>query len=296
MAESSPSDSSKSFELIEPARSQAPLIFNSPHSGSDYPSSFLAISRLDQRTIRQSEDIHVDQLFIAAVDNGAFLLRAHFPRAWLDVNREPFELDPKMFVGSLPSFANTRSTRVASGLGTIPRVVADGKAIYTVPLAIVDALSRIEQAYVPYHRALRRLIDRTRAAYGFSVLIDCHSMPSTVRPAGLRGRPDFVLGDRHGTSCTAALTELTEAVLVRRGYDVARNRPYAGGFITEHYGRPTEGVHAIQIEINRALYLNEQTLRKTKGFAPLQADLAVLIGELAHSCGDLVSEPREAAE
>ena len=284
------------FELIEPSRRLTPLVFNSPHSGSHYPRSFLGLSRLDRTAIRQSEDSHVDELFLAAVDHGAPLLRARFPRAWLDVNREPFELDPKMFRGTLPSFANTKSARVTSGLGTIPRIVADGKAIYLAPLPVAEGLSRIEEVYVPYHRLLRRTIDTTRQTFGFSVLIDCHSMPSTTRSAHFRGRPDFVLGDRHGSSCSPLLTSAIEGALVGLGYDVSRNRPYAGGFITEHYGKPKDGTHAIQIEINRSLYLSERTLEKKKNFARLRADLSSLIGSLVGACNDIADCQRDAAE
>jgi N-formylglutamate amidohydrolase len=295
MAEGIDFEPDSAFETIEPIRVRAPLVFNSPHSGSHYPPSFLARSRLDQRAVRQSEDVFVDDLFGAASADVP-LLRALFPRAWLDVNREPFELDPKMFNEQLPSFANVGSARVASGLGTIPRVVADGKTIYSEPLSIAEALARIENVYVPYHRTLRRLVDRSRSVFGFAVLIDCHSMPSTVRMANLRGRPDFVLGDRHGSSCDSSLTDAIESVLVRRGYDVSRNRPYAGGFITEHYGRPGDGVHAIQIEVNRALYLDERSLRKSKGYDKLRDDIGALIAMLVHDCLDLINPIREAAE
>ncbi len=296
MADAEEFEPATAFELIAPRRQQAPLVFNSPHSGSLYPKSFLLRSQLDERTVRQSEDTFVDRLFMTAINDAAPLLRAHFPRAWLDVNREPFELDPKMFSGALPTFANTGSARVASGLGTIPRLVADGKAIYAEPLPVAEALSRIENVYVPYHRALQQLLDRTAAEFGVAILIDCHSMPSTVRASNLRGRPDFVLGDRHGSSCAPALTDAIERGLVRRGYDVSRNRPYAGGFITEHYGRPREGVHAIQIEINRALYLDERNLRRAKGYEALETDLAGLVADLIGECEDLVSPPRQAAE
>lgn len=295
MATVSDFDPADAFEVIEPSDQRVPFVFNSPHSGRRYPASFLAASRLDQQSIRRSEDSFVDELFLPAVEAGAPLLRAHFPRAWLDVNREPFELDPKMFSGALPSFANTRSARVASGLGTIPRLVADGKAIYTDRLPVAEALDRIETVYVPYHRALRRLLDRTYESFGVAILVDCHSMPSTVRTGTLR-KADFVLGDRHGSSCAGALTDLVESALVRRGYDVSRNRPYAGGFITEHYGRPKHGTHAIQIEINRALYLNERTLERSKGYDALEADLAGLAAELVRDAHDAVDPPRIAAE
>ncbi len=288
--------SKPAFETREPPRQLAPFVFNSPHSGTDYPADFVAASRLDGLAIRHSEDVFVDRLFASALANGAPMLCARFPRAWLDVNREPFELDPRMFDGPLPPFANTTSARVANGLGTIPRIVADGKAIYRKRLPVAEALQRIDEVYVPYHRELRRLIDRTRETFGFAILIDCHSMPSTVRSAHLRGRPDFVLGDRHGSSCHTALTDMVEATLVRMSYDVSRNRPYAGGFITEHYGRPRDGVHAIQIEVNRALYLNERTLEPARGYRTLELDISTMIAELIHRCADFMPPAQQAAE
>lgn len=284
------------FEVVRPVRQMVPVVFNSPHSGRTYPAAFLAASRLDAATIRRSEDGFVDDLFRPAVAMGAPLLRAHFPRAWLDVNREPFELDPKMFAGAMPPYANVRSTRVTGGLGTIPRVVADNEEIYPGRLPIADGLARIDQVYMPYHRTLRGLVDATVDAFGACLLIDCHSMPSSVRAANLRGRPDIVLGDRHGTSCSAELSDAAESILVRLGYDVSRNRPYAGGYITEHYGRPASGVHALQIEVNRALYLNERTLEKTGSFPRLLANLTVFARMMIGSAGALLAPRAEAAE
>jgi N-formylglutamate deformylase len=295
MAETPDFEPDSAFEIVEPIRLSAPLIFNSPHSGSRYPASFLERTRLDARSVRQSEDVDVDALFSCAT-SAAPLMRAHFPRAWLDVNREPFELDPDMFSDGLPSFANTTSARVASGLGTIPRVVADGKAIYATTLSAAEALARIEDVYVPYHRALRRLVDRSRSIFGLAILVDCHSMPSTIRSTHFRKRPDFVLGDRHGSSCDPAVTDAVEALLVRRGYDVSRNRPYAGGFITEHYGQPADGVHAIQIEVNRALYLDERKLTRSKSYDTLRGDIEMLVDMLVEVGAELVSPHRDAAE
>lgn len=274
-------DPGPAFEVLEPAIQSIPFVFNSPHSGRRYPPSFLAVSRLDERTIRRSEDTFVDDLFLPVLARGAPLLRAHFPRAWLDVNREPYELDPKMFAGELPAFANIRSVRVAGGLGTIARIVAESQEIYSCPLPIHEGLARIESVYMPYHRTLRGLIARTHASFGVAVLIDCHSMPSTVRGGSGRSRPDFVLGDRHGSSCMPEITELASRFLTGRGYSVCCNKPYAGGFITEHYGRPSRELHALQIEVNRGLYLDETTLQKAAGFGELQRDLMGLVDELA---------------
>jgi N-formylglutamate amidohydrolase len=268
------------FEILEPQRLSAPFVFNSPHSGATYPTSFVKASKLDSLTLRRSEDTFVDELFLPAVELGAPLMRAHFPRAYLDVNREPYELDPKMFTEPLPPFANTRSLRVAGGLGTIARVVADAHEIYARPLSVEEGLARIERLYKPYHAALGELIERVRAAFGICILIDCHSMPSAGRAGEVELRPDFVLGDRYGTSCLSALTDWTQESLRRLGYVVGRNKPYAGGYITEHYGDPVKGVHALQIEVNRALYMDEARYTRARGFARVTADLAALFGQM----------------
>ncbi len=284
------------FEILRPDRQVVPLVFNSPHSGSIYPPAFLAASRLDAWTIRYSEDSYVDDLFASALDHGAPLLRAKFPRAWLDVNREPYELDPKMFAGSLPDFANIRSVRVAGGLGTIARIVSESEEIYDRPLDVAEALGRIEGFYKPYHQALLDLLTTTRAAFGMAVLVDCHSMPSAVRGGAGRLRPDIVIGDRYGTSCAVELTDMAAQILSRLGYSVSRNKPYAGGHITEHYGRPNQGVHALQIEVKRCLYMDERSLQRTAGFAPLCQDLSIFVQSLAEAVGvGLLSLP-DAAE
>ena len=244
------------------------MLFNSPHSGSIYPREFLRPSRLDIATLRRSEDSFVDELVAGVVRRGYPLMRAHFPRCFVDVNREPYELDPRMFEGRLPSFANTRSMRVAGGLGTVARVVGDAQEIYDQRIPVDDALARIESLYKPYHRALRRLFTRLHRDFGAAVLIDCHSMPSTAGHRDERPRPEFVLGDRYGTSCVGVVAETVEKTLRALGYTVSRNKPYAGGFITEHYGNPAAGLHAIQLEINRALYMDERRYRAVGGFRP----------------------------
>ena len=199
-------------------------------------------------------------------------MRAHFPRCYVDVNREPYELDPRMFDGRLPSFANTRSMRVAGGLGTVARVVGDAQEIYGQRIPVDDAIRRIETLYKPYHRALRRLFTRIHRDFGAAVLIDCHSMPSIAGSKDERPRADMVLGDRYGTSCVPAVAETIESTLREQGYSVSRNKPYAGGFITEHYGNPTAGLHAIQLELNRALYMDERRYERSPTFARLAAD------------------------
>ena len=253
------------FETIRPRRLTAPIVFNSAHSGRDYPERFLKMTRLDHLSIRQSEDAFVDELFARAPHLGTPLLRAHFPRAYLDVNREPWELDPQMFVEPLSDRFNTTSPRVAAGLGTLARVVAENKPIYRELLSLDDARMRIEGIYIPYHATLQRLLSDAVNAYGVAVLLDCHSMPRIAR-SGDRLAPDIVLGDRYGTTCATGLIDLCEMVFAGAGLRVARNRPYAGGFIARTYGRPQHGIHAVQIEISRHLYMNEVTLEKGEGF------------------------------
>ncbi len=208
------------------------------------------------------------------------MLAANFPRAYLDVNREPWELDPRMFAEPVPSFANIRSARVAGGLGTVPKLVGEGLDIYAARLPLAEAVGRIEAIYKPYHDTLKRLLTRTHAQFGYAVLIDCHSMPANIRIGDNGARPDFIIGDRFGTSAARALTDTAISVLLSLGYSVAHNKPYAGGFITEHYGRPARRLHALQIEVNRGLYMDERTMRKLSGFDALADDMARLIAEL----------------
>jgi N-formylglutamate amidohydrolase len=269
------------FEILEPGECHGPAVFNSPHSGSVYPRAFLSASRLDLATLRRSEDSFVDELIRGVVAQGYPLMRAHFPRCYVDVNREPYELDPRMFEGRLPSFANTRSMRVAGGLGTVARVVGDAQEIYGQRLPVDDAIRRIETLYKPYHRSLRRLFTRVHRDFGAAVLVDCHSMPSAAGAKDERPRADVVLGDRYGTSCAVVVVETIEATLRGLGYVVSRNKPYAGGFITEHYGNPAVGLHAIQLEINRALYMDERRYERSAGFAGVAADLGTLAQRLA---------------
>jgi N-formylglutamate amidohydrolase len=261
------------FRVSGAAGQRAAFVFNSPHSGDYYPPRFLAMTRLDRMAIRRSEDCFVDELFGGAVALGAPLLAANFPRAYLDVNREPWELDPRMFADPLPAFANTRSPRVAGGLGTVPRIVGEGQEIYSGRLPLAEALARIDGVYRPYHDELKRLIAATRQRFGHAVLVDCHSMPASIRVGEAGMHPDFIVGDRFGASAAASLIEHAIGLLTAMGYKVAHNKPYAGGFITEHYGRPARGLHALQIEVNRGLYMNERSYQKSAGFAALAADL-----------------------
>ena len=284
------------FDVEEPLAAAGPVVCNSPHSGRAYPASFLRQSRLELAALRRSEDTFVDELFAEAPRAGVPLMRAHFPRAYLDVNREPYELDPRMFEGRLPAYANTRSLRVAGGLGTIARVVGDAREIYPKRIPVSEALSRIEQLYKPYHRTLRKLVSRAQKTCGIALLIDCHSMPSSAGGRDERPRADFVLGDRYGTSCSSAITDMVERTLRAQGHIVLRNKPYAGGFITEHYGDPATGLHALQIEVNRALYMDETRYEKSAGFEAIKRDIGQTIEAVAaFTIAGLVAMP-DAAE
>jgi N-formylglutamate deformylase len=284
------------FDVLEPEVCRGPILFNSPHSGSVYPRAFLAASRLDIGTLRRSEDSFVDDLIAGVVAQGFPLMRAHFPRCFVDVNREPYELDPRMFEGRLPAFANTRSMRVAGGLGTVARVVGDAQEIYDRRIPVDDALARIETLYKPYHRVLRQRLSRLQQDFGAAVLVDCHSMPSTAGQKDERPRPEFVLGDRYGTSCVGAVSETIERTLRELGYGVSRNKPYAGGFITEHYGNPVAGMHAVQLEINRALYMDERRYQRSADFARVAADLETLARRLGEIPLEELRPYRAAAE
>jgi N-formylglutamate amidohydrolase len=275
------------LDLRRPAAQLMPLVVASPHSGSDYPAEFVAASRLDPLTLRRSEDAFVDEIFSAAPRLGAPMLAARFPRAFLDVNREAWELDPAMFADSLPDYVNARSPRVRMGLGTIARVVASGEEIYGGKLCFAEAQGRIEQLYHPYHAALKGLVEDTAAGFGFCLVVDCHSMPSGVYGNTAREAADIVLGDCHGAACAPQIVESARRYLTRRGFVVALNAPYAGGFTTDHYGRPRRGRHALQIEINRAIYMDERNYRRCPGFAQVSEEMAGLIAQLGETAQNL---------
>jgi N-formylglutamate amidohydrolase len=271
-------------EIVAAASQTLPLVLASPHSGTTYPPEFLAASRLDPLNLRRSEDSYVDEIFGSAPTLGAPLLKANFARAYLDPNREPFELDPAMFEDLLPDFVNCHSPRVRVGLGTIARVVASGEEIYSRKLRFAEALQRIEELYRPYHRSLGQLLEATRSRFGFYLLLDCHSMPSTTLPpsrVGHRGRVDIVLGDCHGTSCDPIVADTAQRILTDKGYTVVRNAPYAGGFTTTHYGKPGEGGHCLQIEIGRGLYMDERSYERKPYFSRLAEDMRDLAVALA---------------
>jgi N-formylglutamate deformylase len=265
------------FTLIEPLHRVGPMIYASPHSGRVYPKAMLALARVGLSALRKSEDAFVDELFAAAANHGAPLLSANVARAFVDLNRDPSELDPDMFHEKL-TLSGAASPRVQAGLGAIPRVTGDGQRIYWRRLPLAEADRRLAHVYFPYHQALRSLIDQAIAASGSAVLLDCHSMPASARGPTA---PDMVLGDRFGASCHPAITGLVEGALRRMGYRVSRNAPFAGGYTTQTYGRPHGRVHALQIEINRGLYLDERTMERTHGFQKLRADMATLTETLA---------------
>jgi N-formylglutamate amidohydrolase len=287
------------FEIIAPAEWTSPAVFNSPHSGREFPEEFLRQSRLPLMSLRKSEDCFVDELFISCVDHGAPMLRALSPRSYIDLNREPYELDPRMFAGELPGYANTGSPRVAGGLGTIPRIVSEGEDIYRGRIDFAEARKRIEQIYIPYHRTLSALTSAVLAKAGEVLLVDCHSMPASatahVAPPG-HGMVDVVLGDRFGASCAEDISSFIEERLQRHGLRVLRNKPYAGGFITQNHGAPHRGQHALQIEINRSLYMNETTLQKTKDFPKVKSVLEDLVQALLPYLEERFRPARLAAE
>ncbi len=274
-----------------PARQTAPLIFASPHSGAQYDPAFVESSRLDERNLRRSEDSFVDEIFAGAPASGAPLLCALYPRAYLDPNREPYELDPEMFTDPLPGHVKTRSDRVRAGFGTIARLVASGAEIYAAKMSWAEAERRIDTLYRPYHRALEGLIEATLRDFGAAFLLDCHSMPSVGGPTDRdRGtpRPDIVLGDRFGASCEPAVIETAERILLDLGFSVRRNEPYAGAFTTAHYGRPGERVHALQIELNRRLYMNEATVSRSRDLPGLRRRMNRFIAAMAEESLALV--------
>lgn len=284
--ESSPAaQPSPPIEIDRPVAQTLPVVLASPHSGRAYPADFLRQTHLDMAVLRRAEDAYVDDLFALAAKSGVPMLKALYPRSFVDANREPYEVDPAMFEGALPGHANTRSPRVAAGLGCLPRVAFDGQPLYRRRLPVAELERRLAWYYRPYHAALRKLIDETLVRFGHCILVDCHSMPSNspVGLGGKGGRVDFVLGDNHGAACAPALIGLAEGWLRVRGYRAVRNQPYAGGFTTQHYGAPVRGVHVLQVEINRALYMDEAGMRPHAGFAALSRHLAEFIEDVGHA-------------
>ncbi|UWQ62784.1 N-formylglutamate amidohydrolase [Leisingera caerulea] len=269
------------FSVNSPQKLASAVVFASPHSGTDYSDSFLAQSILGRKTIRSSEDAFVDQLFQAAPEFGAPLLTAVKPRAYLDLNRSPDELDPAVIDGVQRRGQNPR---VASGLGVIPRVVANGRAIYRGKLTLAEAEERISCYWHPYHQALKGLLEQAHRRFGQAILVDCHSMPheaiDTMAPIS-SGKPEVVLGDRFGAAADSSVVDRIEAAFAAAGLKVARNTPFAGAYIAQTYGRPSRRQHAVQIEIDRALYMDEVNIRPNGNFEPLQKLLRQVTAEIA---------------
>jgi N-formylglutamate deformylase len=262
------------FRIFRPFRQTVPFVFASPHSGRAYPLSFVTASRLNAVSLRRSEDAFVDELFCGAVAMGAPLIAARFPRAFLDANRSPAELDAAMFDGTLGVTVDSPSPRVTAGLGVIPRIVRDGAEIYRAKLKPADAEERLNRLYRPYHAALSRLVEETRALFGVAVVIDCHSMPSAA------AIPDVVFGDRYGMAAAPTVTRAAELAFEAQGFTHARNAPYAGGYTTHTHGRRDRDVHALQVEINRALYLDEERIARGAHFEQVHAHLNEAIARL----------------
>lgn len=271
--------------VAQPARLSGPLVIASPHSGRAYPHEFIALANLPEAVLRQSEDCFVDALVAAAPELGVPLIAAQFPRVYVDPNREPAELDQDMFSGRLAPPVNGISPRVLAGLGVIPRLAANEQEIYSRKLDVAEAERRLELLYRPYHNALAELVAQAKRQFGLCVLVDCHSMPSAgAWMEGLHSRQridvDYVLGDCFGASCAERVTAAAEAFLAERGAKVRRNNPYSGGYVAQAYGKPAQGVHVLQIEINRAQYMDEAALRPTGGFAAVRDVMTALIERL----------------
>ena len=277
-----PRTTAPAFEVCGPEVLTSPLVFASPHSGRIYPRRMVAASALSPFAIRRSEDAYVDSLFAHAPAAGAPLILARYARAFVDVNREPYELDAALFAEPLPAWVRPSTARAAAGLGSVARVVGEGQEIYRGKLSVADALNRIETVHRPYHLALEGLLEAAERQFGCAILIDCHSMPAAATASSsARPPPDVVLGDRFGVACDPRVTARAEAILRGLGLVTARNAPYAGGWTTEHYGRPRVGRHALQVEIARSLYLDERTLRPSAGLATLTTRMSAFCEAMA---------------
>jgi N-formylglutamate amidohydrolase len=269
------------YEVLHPESHTSCVVFASPHSGRDYPWSFLRKTVLDEHGIRTSEDAFVDRLFDCAPKFGASFLKAGAPRAFVDLNRSCDELDPALIEGVRRVGNNPR---IASGLGVIPRVVAAGRSIYRGKISQAEAQGRIDTYWHPYHAMLQKLLDQARQRHGQAVLIDCHSMPHEAMDGIAKGgmpRPDVVLGDRFGASAAGEVVDRLEAAFASAGFVVTRNAPFAGAYITQQYGRPSKGQHAVQVEIDRSIYMNEQLIRPNGNFEAVQAALRDVVQEAA---------------
>lgn len=262
-----------------------PLVLASPHSGRDYPAAFLATTRLTLAQLRRAEDAFVAELLATAAGHGVPLIAARFGRTWLDLNRDEAELDPAMFVDPLDSHPAQKSGRVAAGLGVVPRIAAHGLEIYAERLRRSEADTRIAEVHRPYHAALAELLAAARAEHGYAVLLDCHSMPTPPPVEG--GAPQIVIGDLFGVAAAAPLVAVIEAHFRRAGFRVARNAPYAGGYTTARHGQVAAGTHAVQIEIDRSLYMNPTQLVRHMGFARIEQVLSDLVASLIETVREM---------
>ncbi|MGB0967682.1 MAG: N-formylglutamate amidohydrolase [Halocynthiibacter sp.] len=269
------------FHIFQPSKQDTAVIFASPHSGRAYADSFLRNSVLDETRLRSSEDAFVDLLFSNAPQYGAPLLCADTPRAYVDLNRSSDELDGAL-IHNVPK---TKSNpRIASGLGVIPRVVANGRSIYRGKMHLTEAHQRLTSHWHPYHNALASLISDTKVKFGQTILIDCHSMPAEALDSlssGSATHPDIIIGDRFGSSCAGEITDQVSRAFLNAGFAIAHNVPFAGAYIAQHYGGPSRGQHALQIEINRSLYMDEQTIRPNSNFEPFKRKLDNVIKTIA---------------
>lgn len=260
-----------SFLAKAPAGTHNPFVFAAPHSGRHYPKRFHDLSKLDARQLRLSEDAFVDDLFDGVTAFGSAQLVATYARSFLDLNRDANELEPGMFAGDIGDYEVDLNNRVKAGLGVVPRIIGEGMPIYDGLIPLREAFRRLDEVYIPYHEALKALLMARHKQFGASVLIDCHSMPSGPE-LGRRAQaqPDIVLGDCWGTSCARDITSMVERLFLDAGFKVRRNVPYAGGYATRHYGAPAQGCHALQIEINRSLYMDEKKVEKLPHFNEVQ--------------------------
>lgn len=266
------------FEIERGARVSAPVIFASPHSGCHYPQAMQDMLSVPLSDLRRTEDAFVDELYGEASALGSVQIRGNYGRAYVDLNRDARELDASMFKDGAPRVAGMPSARVKAGLGCLPRVGASGREIYAEPITKAEGAFRLTEVHDRYHAALQSEIEALKTDWSDIFVIDCHSMPS--RQPGRSNMPDIVLGDRFGSSCSARLTSLVERYFRRQNLSVARNAPYAGGYTTRRYGRPRRGTHVLQIEINRALYMDEMSIEKSRGFAKLRTQLTELIQDI----------------
>jgi N-formylglutamate amidohydrolase len=285
--------------IERPPHGAGRLVYASPHAGRHYPPDLCA--RLEVSLLRRLEDAHVDALLEGAAAGGAVVVQGLYGRAYVDLNRDPQELDPAMFAEPLPPEARIRTARVAAGLGVIPRYVAGGREIYGRKLGLDEVQARIATVHAPYHRALAEALDAALDGARAAILVDWHSMPSAAAAPGLlddavppgRRLPDVVLGDRHGAACAPALTDWMERRLTDAGLRVARNHPYAGGYTTQTHGRPQQGVHTLQVELSRALYLDETRLVPGPGLPRLRRLITRVTAELAAAADTLVATPTD---